>query len=129
MNACLRYHIWYLLILSNWCDWMSYIFISFPIVSPSTHQVTTIFLLSNLKLQYCYLSFLVQIVDSIISHGSFLNNSFIEHSVVGIRSRINSNVHLKVWCNHSTKYRRWQCILLSALPWIPDLSVVWHVSN
>ncbi|KAG4929235.1 hypothetical protein AAZX31_17G015200 [Glycine max] len=36
-----------------------------------------------------------KIVDSIISHGSFLNNSFIEHSVVGIRSRINSNVHLK----------------------------------
>ncbi|KAA8521928.1 hypothetical protein F0562_012759 [Nyssa sinensis] len=36
------------------------------------------------------------IVDSIISHGSFLTNSFIEHSVVGIRSRINSNVHLKL---------------------------------
>ncbi|KDP40133.1 hypothetical protein JCGZ_02131 [Jatropha curcas] len=36
-----------------------------------------------------------KLVDSIISHGSFLTNSFIEHSVVGIRSRINSNVHLK----------------------------------
>ncbi|RVW55518.1 Glucose-1-phosphate adenylyltransferase large subunit 1, chloroplastic [Vitis vinifera] len=36
-----------------------------------------------------------KIVDSIISHGSFLNNCFIEHSVVGIRSRVNSNVHLK----------------------------------
>ncbi|CAL0309070.1 unnamed protein product [Lupinus luteus] len=36
-----------------------------------------------------------KIVDSIISHGCFLNNSLIEHSVVGIRSRINSNVHLK----------------------------------
>ncbi|CAK9318615.1 unnamed protein product [Citrullus colocynthis] len=36
-----------------------------------------------------------KIVDSIISHGSFLNNCFIEHSVIGIRSRINSNVHLK----------------------------------
>ncbi|KAF7813785.1 glucose-1-phosphate adenylyltransferase large subunit 3, chloroplastic/amyloplastic [Senna tora] len=36
-----------------------------------------------------------KIVDSIISHGSFLTNSFIEHSVVGIRSRINSNVHFK----------------------------------
>uniref|UniRef100_A0A2N9H9W3 glucose-1-phosphate adenylyltransferase n=1 Tax=Fagus sylvatica TaxID=28930 RepID=A0A2N9H9W3_FAGSY len=35
------------------------------------------------------------IVDSIISHGSFLTNCFIEHSVVGIRSRISSNVHLK----------------------------------
>lgn len=38
----------------------------------------------------------MQIIDSIISHGSFLTNSLIEHSVVGIRSRINSNVHLKV---------------------------------
>ncbi|CAN6677083.1 unnamed protein product [Malus baccata var. baccata] len=36
-----------------------------------------------------------KIVDSIVSHGSFLTDSFIEHSVVGIRSRINSNVHLK----------------------------------
>ncbi|XP_044498177.1 glucose-1-phosphate adenylyltransferase large subunit 1, chloroplastic isoform X2 [Mangifera indica] len=36
-----------------------------------------------------------KIVDSIISHGSFLNSCFIEHSVVGIRSRINPNVHLK----------------------------------
>ncbi|KAL1320232.1 hypothetical protein HN51_064951 [Arachis hypogaea] len=36
-----------------------------------------------------------KIVDSIVSHGCFLTNSFIEHSVVGIRSRINSNVHLK----------------------------------
>lgn len=40
--------------------------------------------------------FALQIVDSIISHGSFLTNCFIEHSVVGIRSRINSNAHLKV---------------------------------
>lgn len=36
-----------------------------------------------------------KIVDSILSHGSFLTNCFIEHSVVGIRSRINSNAHLK----------------------------------
>ncbi|GMN46621.1 hypothetical protein TIFTF001_015809 [Ficus carica] len=36
-----------------------------------------------------------RIVDSIISHGSFIDNSLIEHSLVGIRSRINSNVHLK----------------------------------
>ncbi|XP_030536113.1 glucose-1-phosphate adenylyltransferase large subunit 3, chloroplastic/amyloplastic [Rhodamnia argentea] len=36
-----------------------------------------------------------KVVDSIVSHGSFLNNCFIEHSVVGIRSRINANVHLK----------------------------------
>ncbi|XP_057527705.1 glucose-1-phosphate adenylyltransferase large subunit 3, chloroplastic/amyloplastic [Amaranthus tricolor] len=36
-----------------------------------------------------------KVVDSIVSHGSFLNNCFIEHSVIGIRSRINANVHLK----------------------------------
>lgn len=36
-----------------------------------------------------------KIVDSIISHGSFVDNSLIEHSVIGIRSRINSSVHLK----------------------------------
>ncbi|GKV38546.1 hypothetical protein SLEP1_g46448 [Rubroshorea leprosula] len=37
-----------------------------------------------------------KVVDSIISHGSFLTDCSIEHSVVGIRSRINSGVHLKV---------------------------------
>eukprot|EP00262_Sarcandra_glabra_P001335 TRINITY_DN11382_c0_g1_i1.p1 TRINITY_DN11382_c0_g1~~TRINITY_DN11382_c0_g1_i1.p1 ORF type:complete len:530 (+),score=70.92 TRINITY_DN11382_c0_g1_i1:139-1590(+) len=36
-----------------------------------------------------------KIVDSIVSHGSFLDNCLIEHSVVGIRSRINCKVHLK----------------------------------
>ncbi|KAJ8433032.1 hypothetical protein Cgig2_015459 [Carnegiea gigantea] len=36
-----------------------------------------------------------KVKDSIVSHGCFLNNCLIEHSVVGIRSRINSNVHLK----------------------------------
>ncbi|XP_030470470.1 glucose-1-phosphate adenylyltransferase large subunit 3, chloroplastic/amyloplastic-like isoform X2 [Syzygium oleosum] len=36
-----------------------------------------------------------KVVDSIVSHGSFLNNCFIEHSVIGIRSRINASVHLK----------------------------------
>ncbi|KAK2631544.1 hypothetical protein EUGRSUZ_L02767 [Eucalyptus grandis] len=36
-----------------------------------------------------------KVVDSIVSQGSFLNNCFIEHSVVDIRSRINANVHLK----------------------------------
>ena len=47
------------------------------------------------------LCILLQIVDSIISHGSFLNNCFIDHSVVGIRSRINSNVQLKVCSIHT----------------------------
>jgi glucose-1-phosphate adenylyltransferase len=37
----------------------------------------------------------LQITDSIISHGCFLDNCRIEHSVVGVRSRIGSNVHLK----------------------------------
>ncbi|XP_028551652.1 glucose-1-phosphate adenylyltransferase large subunit 1, chloroplastic-like isoform X3 [Dendrobium catenatum] len=36
-----------------------------------------------------------KIVDSIVSHGSFLSDCLIEHSIIGIRSRINSNVHLK----------------------------------
>ncbi|XP_043724323.1 glucose-1-phosphate adenylyltransferase large subunit 3, chloroplastic/amyloplastic-like isoform X2 [Telopea speciosissima] len=36
-----------------------------------------------------------KIIDSIVSHGCFLDNCIMEHSVVGIRSRINSNVHLK----------------------------------
>ncbi|CAN1280420.1 Glucose-1-phosphate adenylyltransferase large subunit 1, chloroplastic [Linum perenne] len=36
-----------------------------------------------------------KIVDSIISHGSFLTDCHIEHSVIGIRSRINANVQLK----------------------------------
>ncbi|XP_031494213.1 glucose-1-phosphate adenylyltransferase large subunit 3, chloroplastic/amyloplastic [Nymphaea colorata] len=36
-----------------------------------------------------------KIVDSIVSHGSFLDHCLVEHSVVGIRSRINSNVQLK----------------------------------
>lgn len=50
-----------------------------------------------------HLWIIVQIVDSIISHGCFLTNSFIEHSVVGIRSRLNSNVHLKV-CPDWTRF-------------------------
>ncbi|CAL4935775.1 unnamed protein product [Urochloa decumbens] len=36
-----------------------------------------------------------KITDSIISHGCFLDSCRIEHSVVGVRSRIGSNVHLK----------------------------------
>ncbi|RLN43177.1 glucose-1-phosphate adenylyltransferase large subunit [Panicum miliaceum] len=36
-----------------------------------------------------------KITDSIISHGCFLENCRIEHSVVGVRSRIGPNVHLK----------------------------------
>ncbi|OEL25880.1 Glucose-1-phosphate adenylyltransferase large subunit 3, chloroplastic/amyloplastic [Dichanthelium oligosanthes] len=36
-----------------------------------------------------------KITDSIISHGCFLDNCSIDHSVIGIRSRIGPNVHLK----------------------------------
>ncbi|KAJ0230266.1 Glucose-1-phosphate adenylyltransferase large subunit 1 [Hirschfeldia incana] len=36
-----------------------------------------------------------KLVDSIISHGSFLTNCLIAHSIVGIRSRVGSNVQLK----------------------------------
>ncbi|KAG2546108.1 glucose-1-phosphate adenylyltransferase large subunit 1, chloroplastic/amyloplastic-like isoform X2 [Panicum virgatum] len=36
-----------------------------------------------------------KITDSIISHGCFLDDCRIEHSVVGVRSRIGSNVYLK----------------------------------
>ncbi|XP_066311585.1 glucose-1-phosphate adenylyltransferase large subunit isoform X1 [Miscanthus floridulus] len=41
------------------------------------------------------LKWVITITDSIISHGCFLDNCRIEHSVVGVRSRIGSNVHLK----------------------------------
>ncbi|EOY05590.1 ADP glucose pyrophosphorylase large subunit 1 isoform 6 [Theobroma cacao] len=47
----------------------------------------------NSRLTFFFI--LLQLVDSIISHGSFLTDCFIEHSVVGIRSRINANVHLE----------------------------------
>ncbi|WOK97989.1 glucose-1-phosphate adenylyltransferase large subunit 3, chloroplastic/amyloplastic [Canna indica] len=36
-----------------------------------------------------------KIIDSILCYGTFLDNCMIEHSVIGIRSRINSNAHLK----------------------------------
>ncbi|KAJ4968167.1 hypothetical protein NE237_014868 [Protea cynaroides] len=36
-----------------------------------------------------------KIIDSIVSHGCYLDSCILEHSVVGIRARINSNVHLK----------------------------------
>ncbi|WOL11766.1 glucose-1-phosphate adenylyltransferase large subunit 1-like [Canna indica] len=36
-----------------------------------------------------------RVVDSIISHGSFLNKCSIEHSIVGVRSRLDCGVELK----------------------------------
>jgi len=38
----------------------------------------------------------VQIKDAIISHGCFLRECAIEHSIVGVRSRLNSGCELKV---------------------------------
>nr|CAD1816819.1 unnamed protein product [Ananas comosus var. bracteatus] len=38
---------------------------------------------------------LVQVVDSIVSHGCFLTECSIEHSVVGLRSRLEPGVQLK----------------------------------
>lgn len=82
------------------------------------------------------LIFVLQIVDSIISHGSFLTNCLIEHSLVGIRSRVNSNAHLKVsfvacalFLNfqHFSEYPEHQpelvCITLSEFPKV-QLSLV-----
>ncbi|KAE9593740.1 putative glucose-1-phosphate adenylyltransferase [Lupinus albus] len=37
-----------------------------------------------------------QVINSLISNGSFLRKCNIEHSIVGIRSRLDSGVHLKV---------------------------------
>ncbi|KAH9765208.1 glucose-1-phosphate adenylyltransferase large subunit 1 [Citrus sinensis] len=56
-----------------------------------------------------------KIVDSIISHGSFITSSFIEHSVVGIRSRINANVHLKVSPANPLCRRIWKCSSLCSV--------------
>lgn len=50
----------------------------------------------------------VQVKDSIISHGCFLRECSVEHSVVGVRSRLEGGVQLKVW-RESTK--------LSPLTW------------
>lgn len=37
-----------------------------------------------------------QIVDAIISHGCFLRECSVEHSIVGVRSRLDYGVELKV---------------------------------
>lgn len=38
----------------------------------------------------------LQIVDAIISHGCFLQECSVEHSIVGVRSRLEYGVELKV---------------------------------
>lgn len=39
-----------------------------------------------------------QVKDSIISHGCFLKKCSVEHSIVGVRSRLESGSVLKVRC-------------------------------
>ena len=38
----------------------------------------------------------IQIVDAIISHGCFLRECSVQHSIVGVRSRLEYGVELKV---------------------------------
>lgn len=38
----------------------------------------------------------VQVLNSIVSHGCFLTECSVEHSVIGIRSRLEKGVQLKV---------------------------------
>jgi ADP-glucose pyrophosphorylase len=40
--------------------------------------------------------FLTQIIDSIVSHGCFLRDCKVEHSLIGLRSRLESGVEVKV---------------------------------
>lgn len=40
----------------------------------------------------------VQVKDTIISHGCFLRECKVENSIVGIRSRIESGCDIKVYC-------------------------------
>lgn len=40
--------------------------------------------------------FVTQIVDSIVSHGCFLRDCSVEHSLIGLRSRLESGVEVKV---------------------------------
>ena len=48
----------------------------------------------------------LQIVDAIISHGCFLRECNVEHSIVGVRSRLEYGVELKV--SHSLPPNRIQ---------------------
>lgn len=38
----------------------------------------------------------MQIVDAIVSHGCFLRECSVQHSIVGVRSRLECGVELKV---------------------------------
>lgn len=43
-----------------------------------------------------FMTRLLQIVDAIISHGCFLRECSVQHSIVGVRSRLESGVELMV---------------------------------
>ena len=45
---------------------------------------------------YAYKSFVTQIIDSIVSHGCFLRDCKVEHSLIGLRSRLESGADVKV---------------------------------
>ena len=47
-------------------------------------------------LSYLMANWLLQIVDAIISHGCFLRECSVQHSIVGVRSRLESGVELEV---------------------------------
>ncbi|GJW65605.1 glucose-1-phosphate adenylyltransferase large subunit, chloroplastic/amyloplastic-like protein [Tanacetum coccineum] len=62
----------------------------FDFNDPKTPFFTSPRFLPPTKVEKC------RIVDAIISHGCFLRDCSVEHSVVGIRSRLNEGVELKV---------------------------------
>ena len=47
-------------------------------------------------LSYLMANWSLQIVDAIISHGCFLRECSVQHSIVGVRSRLESGVELEV---------------------------------
>ncbi len=66
---------------------------------------------SSYKLKSCthllMISHHMQVKDSIISHGCFLQECSVEHSVVGVRSRLESGVQLKVWSQKGKHQSCW----------------------
>ncbi|XP_047328425.1 glucose-1-phosphate adenylyltransferase large subunit, chloroplastic/amyloplastic-like [Impatiens glandulifera] len=61
----------------------------FDFSDPKTPFFTSPRYLPPTKMEKC------KIVDAIISHGCFLHECYIEHSVIGVRSRLDSGVELK----------------------------------
>lgn len=71
------------------------------------------------------ISHCMQVKDSIISHGCFLQECSVEHSVVGVRSRLESGVQLKVW---SQKWKYQSCWNQSTWPIRLPQPVQWYFS-